>query len=100
MDDGRSCGASRSNEAGDGMNAQAKYNLETTPAYILADGPYETDGDGGFEYVVCFGDYEGEAITENKKAVWKMWDYDELVEFSHELSVKFNLELIFEANPA
>jgi hypothetical protein len=70
------------------------------PACVLADGPHETDGDGGFEYVVCFGDEDGEPITENKKAVWIMWDFDEVVKFSAELARKYGLEQILEAMPA
>lgn len=82
------------------MNAQTKYNLETKPAFVLADGPYETDGDGGFEYCVCFGDEEGEPIAENKSAIWHLWDFDEVQKFAVELSRRYGLELLNDTIPA
>jgi len=81
------------------MNAQRTFNLETKPAVILADGPYESDGDGGYEFCVCFGDANGEPITENKACVWHLWDADETDKFALELSEQFGLELINETTP-
>ncbi len=80
------------------MNAKSRYNLTTTPACVLADGPHEIDGDGGYEFVVCFGDNDGEPITENKAAVWKVFEFEEAQQFAHELARRYNLELVFECN--
>jgi hypothetical protein len=82
------------------MTAQQKYSLETKPVCVLADGPYETDGDGGFEYCVCFGDESGEPITENPKAVWHPWEFEETQSFAVKLARKYGLELVFEAMAA
>ena len=78
------------------MTAKQKYNLSETPMCVLAAGPQETDADGGFEYVVCFGNDDGEPITENLKAIWKLWDYDETWKFAHELAGQHRLECVFE----
>lgn len=82
------------------MNAQQKFGLETKPVCVLVDGPNETDGDGGFEYCVCFGDEAGEPITENPKAVWHLWDYDETMGFARSQAQRYGLELISEAMAA
>ena len=82
------------------MNAQREYKLSVAPACIIADGPQETDGDGGFEYTVCFGDDEGEVIDENRKAIWRLWDYDEVCRFGEQLARKYGLEFLNEACPA
>jgi hypothetical protein len=81
------------------MNAQQTFNLETKPAVVLADGPYEADGDGGCEFCVCFGDADGEPITENKACVWYLWDPGETDKFAAQLAEKYGLELINEATP-
>lgn len=82
------------------MNAQAQFNLETKPRYILADGPFETDADGGFEYSVCFGDEDGEPICENKRCMWIVWDLEEVDRLCRELSAKYGLEILNEASAA
>lgn len=82
------------------MNAQTHYKLETKPACILADGPEETDGDGGYCYSVCFGDDHGGAITENPNAVWHLWEYGEVRRFAAQLGKRYGLEVINEAMPA
>lgn len=79
------------------MNAQTKFGLETAPACVLADGPEEVDGDGGYEYTVCFGDSAGEAITENPRAVWRLWEFEEVQRFANELGKRYGLEVVNEA---
>ena len=81
-------------------NAQTDYQLEAKPACVLADGPQEADGDGGYEYWVCFGDENGECIDENKKCIWRLWDYEEVCRFVQELCDKYGLENVNEAMPA
>ena len=81
------------------MNVQAKYNLTTKPFCVLADGPQETDGDGGYEFVVCFGDEDGEPITDNKAAVWKLDSAEETDRFAAKLAQTYNLELVNETTP-
>jgi hypothetical protein len=82
------------------MNAKTEFGFEQTPACVIADGPQETDGEGGYQYVVGFGDEDGEFIDTNKKAIWILWDYDEVVAFAEKLAAKYKLELVFEASPA
>jgi hypothetical protein len=79
------------------MNAQTKFGLESKPSCVLADGPEETDGDGGYEYTVCFGDEDGEPITENPQAVWHLWEYEEVWRFAFELGRRYGLEVVNEA---
>lgn len=79
------------------MNAQAQYRLESKPACVLADGPEETDGDGGYEYTVCFGDEDGEPICENPRCVWRLWDFEATERFAVELGKRYGLEVVLEA---
>ena len=87
----------RARRKGVSMNAQTHFKLEAKPACVLADGPEETDADGGFEYSVCFGDEDGEPITENKAAVWRLWEYEEVRRFAQELGRRYGLEVVMEA---
>lgn len=80
------------------MNAQQQFLLQTKPAVVLADGPYENE-DGGYEFCVCFGDVDGEPITENKACIWHLWDAAETDKCASELSSRFGLELIDETTP-
>lgn len=80
------------------MNAQRIYSLSIAPACVIADGPYETDADGGYDYCVCFGDEEGEPITENKAAVWRCDSYEATLKWAGELARRYGLELICEAS--
>ena len=79
-------------------NAQSDYCLRTKPACVLADGPQETDGDGGCEYTVCFGDEDGEPICENNKCIWRLWDYEEVGKFVQQLCDNYGLENVNEAS--
>lgn len=81
-------------------NAQREFGLETVPQCVLADGPQETDGDGGFEYTVCFGDDEGEPICENGRCMWRLWDFEEVRRFSQQLAKTYGLELLDDTIPA
>lgn len=80
------------------MTAQQRYQLDRPAACVLADGPQETDGDGGYEYTVCFGDAEGEPIDNNLKAIWRLWEYEEVRRFGHQLADRFHLEFINETS--
>ena len=75
------------------------YDLPEKPHCVLADGPYEIDGDGGYEYVVCFGSDEGDPI-EAKKAMWRISSFDEAYRFGEELAAKYDLEFLPELMPA
>lgn len=97
---GRSLAVNLSKRERQSMTAKQQYGLEATPKCVLADGPYETDGDGGFEYCVCFGDDEGEPITENKRCVWHLWEFEEVRRFAFELGRKYGLEVVLEAMEA
>jgi hypothetical protein len=79
-------------------NAQTDFQLETKPACVLADGPQETDGDGGYEYTVCFGDEDGESICENQKCLWHLWDFEAVGKFVQELCDKYGLENVNETS--
>lgn len=78
-------------------DAMRDFRLETRPACVLADGPEETDGDGGYEYTVCFGDENGDPIDSDPRAIWRLWDYDEVCRFARELAQKYGLEEVNEA---
>ncbi len=82
------------------MNAQQKYSLETKPACVLASGPEESDGDGGYEYCVMFGDDDGEPIDENRECIWIIWEHEEVLRFGQHLADKYHLEFVMEAMPA
>ena len=72
---------------------QTLYGFESPPAVILAAGPHETDGDGGFEYVVCFGDANGDPLEHNSRAIWKLWDYEDVQNFIRKLAAEYHLEI-------
>ena len=78
-------------------NAQSDYNLSTKPHCVIADGPQETDG--GFRYVIGFGDDNGEFIDENNRCIWYLSDYEEVCSLVDDLCEKYALENVNEADP-
>ena len=78
------------------MNPQRDYDLDRKPACVLASGP-EEGADGEAEYCVCFGDDEGDPICSDKRAIWYLWDIDEVNRFVNSLCAKHGLENVNEA---
>ncbi len=81
------------------MSATEKYHLDTKPACVLVDGPQETDGDGGVEWTVAFGDDGGEYI-DSKTGTWFCDSVEAAKSWGQKLAAQYGLELVDESMAA